>query len=174
MLGLLVFLLSPSFLPFLHISNAWWPAWAYITPLNINNEANRKPLMFFIRSQSIVVCLLILADPCLRYDCYGGTCTNDRGTARCICPTGRVGSQCQGWSSPRRVKRNNVLYSQMMFVQCIHVQTTANACRKATADVVFALRRTMAMIVAKVKITNRTGAELILEWWFSPTAKSMR
>ncbi|CAF1082643.1 unnamed protein product [Adineta steineri] len=34
-------------------------------------------------------------DPCLRYDCGGGTCTNDRGVPRCICPTGRVGSQCQ-------------------------------------------------------------------------------
>ena len=37
-----------------------------------------------------------LADPCLRYDCYGGTCMNDRGSPRCICPTGRVGSRCQG------------------------------------------------------------------------------
>ncbi|CAF5055709.1 unnamed protein product, partial [Rotaria magnacalcarata] len=34
-------------------------------------------------------------DPCLRYDCAGGTCTNDRGVARCICPIGRVGSHCQ-------------------------------------------------------------------------------
>ncbi|CAF3881254.1 unnamed protein product, partial [Rotaria sordida] len=34
-------------------------------------------------------------DPCLRYDCSGGTCTNDRGVARCICPIGRVGSHCQ-------------------------------------------------------------------------------
>lgn len=50
-----------------------------------------------------------------------------------------------------------------MFVQCIRAQTMANACRKATADVVFARRRIMAMIVAKVKITNRTGAELIRE-----------
>ncbi|CAF1532793.1 unnamed protein product, partial [Adineta ricciae] len=34
-------------------------------------------------------------DPCLRYDCSGGTCTNDRGVPRCICPAGRVGSHCQ-------------------------------------------------------------------------------
>ncbi|CAF3883981.1 unnamed protein product [Rotaria sp. Silwood2] len=34
-------------------------------------------------------------DPCLRYDCSSGTCTNDRGVARCICPIGRVGSHCQ-------------------------------------------------------------------------------
>ncbi|CAF4570861.1 unnamed protein product [Rotaria sp. Silwood1] len=34
-------------------------------------------------------------DPCVRYDCSSGTCTNDRGVARCICPIGRVGSHCQ-------------------------------------------------------------------------------
>ena len=37
-----------------------------------------------------------LADPCLRYECHGGTCTNDRGVARCVCPVGRAGSRCQG------------------------------------------------------------------------------
>ena len=68
-------------------------------PMHINNnEANRKSIIFFIRSQSIFVCLFILVDPCLRYDCYGGTCTNDRGTPRCVCPAGRVGARCQGWS----------------------------------------------------------------------------
>ncbi|CAF1947203.1 unnamed protein product [Rotaria magnacalcarata] len=36
-----------------------------------------------------------VVDPCLRFDCYGGSCMNDRGTARCICPTGRSGSRCQ-------------------------------------------------------------------------------
>jgi hypothetical protein len=44
----------------------------------------------------LIVYLFLLVDVCLRYDCGGGTCTNDRGVARCICPTGRVGSHCQG------------------------------------------------------------------------------
>ncbi|CAF3471666.1 unnamed protein product [Rotaria sp. Silwood1] len=37
----------------------------------------------------------VYIDPCVRYDCSSGTCTNDRGVARCICPIGRVGSHCQ-------------------------------------------------------------------------------
>jgi len=40
----------------------------------------------------------ITVDPCLRYDCGSGSCTNDRGVARCVCPTGRIGSHCQGWT----------------------------------------------------------------------------
>ena len=49
-----------------------------------------------------------------------------------------------------------------MFVQCIHVQTTDNACRKATVDAVFVLHRIMEMIVEKVRITNGKWTPLIL------------
>jgi hypothetical protein len=56
---------------------------------------NLKPL-FYLTTNCLYFFSNLVVDPCARYDCYGGSCTNDRGVARCVCPTGRAGNRCQG------------------------------------------------------------------------------
>ncbi len=90
---------------------------------------------------------------CLRYDCGGGTCTNDRGVARCICPTGRVGSHCQGSFIEIGETRSYLFFLfffKTIFVQFIHVQTMDNVFRKDIVDVVFVHHHIRVMIVEKV------------------------
>jgi hypothetical protein len=102
-----------------------------------------------------------LADPCLRYDCYGGTCTNERGVPRCICPTGRMGSRCQGDRThalepgERSLTCSFSLLSlKTIFVPCIHVPTTVNVYQKEEVDAVSAYIPTTATNVETVKATS--------------------
>jgi hypothetical protein len=103
----------------------------------------------------IVFFSFAIVNPCLRYDCGGGTCTDDRGVARCICPTGRVGTRCQGCLLKFYVTKNvfyiYFLFFKRIFAQCIPVQIMDNVFRKEIADVVFVHRHIMVMIVEKVK-----------------------
>jgi hypothetical protein len=96
-----------------------------------------------------------IADPCVRYDCYGGTCTNERGVPRCICSLGRTGSRCQGYSINAIEKQcifmlNFTFVFKTIFAHCIHVRTMVNVSLKEAVDVVFVHLHTMAMIVVKV------------------------
>ena len=89
-------------------------------------------------------------DPCLHYNCYAGTCTNDRGAARCICPTGRAGVHCQG-NLNHPAQLNFILsFKKRTSASCIHVQIVVNAFRKVLVDAVSVLHHITAMIVENV------------------------